>query len=112
MSVFLKPIDDIPHGEERPGAAGTRLEAHTTGGAAHSCPASVAADPRLQTAPAPCIIRHRFGFATWSWTMTILVTGSTGTIESQVVAEARRTRGTNPRARSRRRLQCQTPRGR
>jgi hypothetical protein len=41
--------------------------------------------PRFQTAPAPHIIRHRLGLAKWSWTMTILVTGSTGTIGSQVV---------------------------
>jgi len=45
---------------------------------------SVAVHSRLQTVPAPHIIRHRLGLATWSWTMTILVTGSTGTIGSQV----------------------------
>jgi hypothetical protein len=46
---------------------------------------SFAVHPRFQTAPARHIIHHRLGFATWSWTMTILVTGSTGTIGSQVV---------------------------
>jgi uncharacterized protein YbjT (DUF2867 family) len=46
---------------------------------------SFAVQPRFHTAPAPQIIRRRLGLATWSWTMTILVTGSTGTIGSQVV---------------------------
>jgi NADP-dependent 3-hydroxy acid dehydrogenase YdfG len=46
---------------------------------------SFAVQPRFQTALVRHIIHHRLGFVTWSWTMSILVTGSTGTIGSQVV---------------------------
>jgi hypothetical protein len=40
MRHYLMPSTTHPHAEERPGGAGSRLEARTAPDAAHSCPAS------------------------------------------------------------------------